>query len=129
MDRLTKRENLAGHDIAYVTDEDCFDMWSVPKKFAGDAIDRLAEIEDILGDEYDLDHLLELVEADREERCLVLPVKEGDKVWHINFYPFEDCPPEIFDAPFHITDYYQIGNSVFLSEEEAEAALEGENNG
>lgn len=122
MDRLTKRENLAGHDIAYVTDEDCFDIWSVPKKFAGDAVDRLAEIEDILGDEYDLDHLRELVEADRDGRCLVLPVKEGDKVWHINFYPFEVCPPEI-------TDYCQIGNSVFLSEEEAEAALEGENNG
>ena len=30
---------------------------------------RLAAIEDILGDEYDLDKLRELVEADREERC------------------------------------------------------------
>lgn len=30
---------------------------------------RLAEIEDILGDDYSLDRLWELVEADREGRC------------------------------------------------------------
>ena len=32
------------------------------------AFDRLAQIENILGDEYDLDRLRELVEADRDER-------------------------------------------------------------
>lgn len=37
-----------------------------------DIIDRLASIEDILGD-YDLDRLRELVEADREGRCVVIP--------------------------------------------------------
>ena len=57
MERLTKRELLAGHNVAYVSDEDCFDVWSVPKKFMGNAIERLAAIEDILGDEYDLDRL------------------------------------------------------------------------
>ena len=35
------------------------------------AVDRLAEIEDILGDDYDLDRLRELVEADRDGRCVV----------------------------------------------------------
>lgn len=35
--------------------------------------DRLAVIEDILGDNYDLDRLRELVEADKEGRCVVLP--------------------------------------------------------
>lgn len=40
------------------------------------AFDRLAAIEDILGDEYDLDRLRELVEADREGRCVVLPSGE-----------------------------------------------------
>lgn len=34
-------------------------------------IDRLAAIEDILGDEYDLDRLRELLEADRDGRCVV----------------------------------------------------------
>ena len=33
---------------------------------------RLAAIEDILGDEYDLDRLRELVEADRDGRCVTL---------------------------------------------------------
>lgn len=39
-------------------------------------IDRLAAIEDILGNKYDLDRLRELVQADREGRCVVLP-KDG----------------------------------------------------
>lgn len=34
---------------------------------------RLKKIEDILGDDYDLDRLWELVEADRDGRCVVLP--------------------------------------------------------
>lgn len=72
MERLTKREILAGHNVAYVTEEDCFDVWSVPKKFMGNAIDRLAEIEDILGDDYDLDHLKRLVTASREHRAIEL---------------------------------------------------------
>lgn len=33
---------------------------------------RLKKIEDILGDEYNLDRLRELAEADREGRCVVL---------------------------------------------------------
>lgn len=45
--------------------------------------DRLAVIEDILGDEYELDRLRELVKADKEGRCVVLPCKEGDTVWRI----------------------------------------------
>ena len=44
---------------------------------------RLVTIEDILGDEYDLDRLRELVQADREGRCIVPPAKIGDKVYHI----------------------------------------------
>lgn len=45
---------------------------------------RLAEIENILGDDgddYDLDRLEELVEADREGRCVVLPCKIGSKLF------------------------------------------------
>lgn len=38
-----------------------------------DLYQRLAAIEDILGDEYDLDRLRELVQADRERRCVVTP--------------------------------------------------------
>ena len=42
---------------------------------------RLAAIEDILGDEYDLDRLRELAQADREGRCVVLPL--DDYTWTI----------------------------------------------
>ena len=41
---------------------------------------RLAAIEDILGDEYDLDELREMVQAKREGRCVVPPCKVGQKV-------------------------------------------------
>ena len=37
------------------------------------AVDRLSAIEDVLGDEYDLDRLRDLVQADREGRCVVIP--------------------------------------------------------
>ena len=77
MERLTRKEPLAGHVVNFVEEDNCFDVWSVPKKFMGAAIDRLASIEDILGDDYDLDRLRELVEADREGRCIVAPVKPG----------------------------------------------------
>lgn len=36
---------------------------------------RLLDIEDILGDDYDIDHLRDLVQADRDGRCVVLPVR------------------------------------------------------
>ena len=45
------------------------------------AVHRLAAIEDILGDEYDLDRLRELAQADREGRCVVLP--PDDYTWTI----------------------------------------------
>lgn len=46
-----------------------------------EVIDRLAAIEDILGDEYDLDRLRELVQADREGRCVVLNMPRKPLVW------------------------------------------------
>ena len=45
------------------------------------AFDRLAAIEDILGDEYDLDELGEIIQAKREGRCVVLP--PDDYTWTI----------------------------------------------
>lgn len=45
---------------------------------------RILEIEDILGDTYDLDRLRELVQADQGGRCVVLPVKPGSVVRCVN---------------------------------------------
>lgn len=58
-----------------------------------DAIHRLADIEDILGDTYDLDRLRELVEANKAGRCVVFPCKDwlelvfGDQE---TFYAIDD---------------------------------------
>ena len=41
---------------------------------------RLEMIEEILSNDYDLDRLRELVEADRDGRCEVLPCKPGDTI-------------------------------------------------
>ena len=50
-----------------------------------DLVDRLGAIEDILGDDYDLDRLRELVEANLDGRCMVLPLKPGDEVYYIGW--------------------------------------------
>ena len=60
MERLTERIGSVVINVKYATQHET-------------AIHRLAAIEDILGDEYDLDRLRELVEADRGGRCVVLP--------------------------------------------------------
>ena len=86
MKRLTKKEEVAGHLLPYVSVEDCFDVWSVPKKFMGNAIDRLSELEDILGDDYDLIRLRELVEADREGRLEVFSPEGPPTVFYIPDY-------------------------------------------
>lgn len=109
---------------------------------------HLKEIEDILGDDYDLDRLRELVEAGRDGRCVVLPVKVGDTVYDTTI---EDITGEIramtvasevffrsksfnrldFHAEnnrgaFMTFNHRDIGRSVFRTREAAEAALKGE---
>lgn len=109
---------------------------------------RLASIENILGDDYDLDRLRELVEADRDGRCVVLPCKVGESLW---IHDKDGKPREmILDEPdirCHCkeednlcmvlcrakhtgvcamrlrNDGSSIGKTVFLTREEAEAAL------
>lgn len=44
MERLTRKD---GNGNWYVGDESCYDSWAVPKKFYGDAIDRLAHYEEL----------------------------------------------------------------------------------
>lgn len=138
------------------------------------AYHRLAAIEDILGDEYDLDRLSvlcnqrmsmreemsqrfsltakipldrlrELVEADREGRCVVLDGKSRDKELICKlvrlFYWLEDCVKKKDFSPFRIVAGAPENNYPFISafqrieneyeleihlagkDEEAEAAL------
>lgn len=98
---------------------------------------HLAAIEDILGDEYDLDRLRELAEADREGRCVVLPCKIDDDVY-INLFGrtldatvisiSELASTPTYKAMYGIRLCYifkadDVGRTVFLTREAAEEAL------
>ena len=109
-------------------------------------VDHLASIEDILGDEYDLDELREMVQARREGRCVVLPVKSGTTVYYLGAsickwreldkcdeycdgWQYGDCyegERAVREKKFSISDLPCIGKTVFLTREEAEAALRRE---
>ena len=55
-------------------------LGDAPTKYLyGDHADRLAAIEDILGDEYDLGKLMELVQAKREGRIVLRSAGAGKK--------------------------------------------------
>lgn len=115
-----------------------------PRGHLPDVINRLTAIEDILGDDYDLDRLRELVAADRDGRCVVLPCPVGTTV----YMPFCSGIVEKKIGQFHINGYTNpriwadidcdwattqrvrwdlaFGKTVFLTREAAEAALKGE---
>lgn len=61
-----------------LTKKDCKTGWPVvrPDCTVYSMTNRLASIEDILGDDYDLDHLRELVQAEREGKYEALPCKK-----------------------------------------------------
>lgn len=96
-----------------------------------DMEERLREIEDILGDEYDLDRLRDLVKADREGRCVALPVKPDTPVWSIAFCKVDDDGTEHPTGPwpFSLLMLDAWGKEWFLTREEAEKALEGMKDG
>lgn len=77
MKRLTKKDDRG----YYLTGDGIYSDWGVPEKFRGEDIDGIATIENILGDDYELDRLRELVEADKEGRCVVLPFKPPKRVY------------------------------------------------
>ena len=103
------------------------------------------QMSDIISDDYDLDRLRELAEADKEGRCVVLPCKVGDTVWFIkSAFSMAHFPIEAKYVSLRglstdgdvwlsaITSYNKIsrsfygsdiGKTVFLTREAAEAAL------
>lgn len=103
---------------------------------------RLSAIEDILGNDYDLNRLKELVEADREGKCVLLPCKVGDKLYKISENGVKEVVVQsivfmLSHTVNHLTVHVanergamteietkDFGKTVFLTREEAEAALE-----
>ena len=71
--------------------------------------------------------LRELAEADKDGRLVVLPCEVGTATYYIHYpialYP-DESEPEIKRGIFTLPDLDRFGHSVFLTCEEAEAALE-----
>lgn len=89
----------------------------------------------------DLDRLRELVEAERDGRCEIHKVKDGETVYSIFAYVNDLCPKRSNGKPFNPIAQYTVdnftrntvdrefGKTVFLSYEAAEAALSDWNGG
>lgn len=109
---------------------------------------QLCDLTDILGDDYSIDRIRELVEANRNGQYVILPCKVGDTVYSVreDFYNkkkrkgiqtgkvkgfefscansimwvhFEDDTPTSSIA-FHLSE---IGKTVFHTKQDAETAL------
>lgn len=103
-----------------------------------DIFDRLAAIEDILGDEYDLDRLCGLVQADREGKIPKYTI--GDTIydrfgnaWEVTAVErrlLAGEPKWIYRCG-HIgtNDYYALWEFEVLTHAEAQAALRREQDG
>lgn len=99
------------------------------------AFDRLAQIEDIIGDTYDLDRLSELVEADKAGKVSILPVKPGDTIYqigHKEVIPFRVGNIAVEEWGLSFEGYLEgfgvhrtmPGEKVFFTIEEANEVLE-----
>ena len=152
MKRLTYRlEDQCGNPTdSIILESDLIPLKSSEKSKI--ILSRLAAIEDILGDEYDLDHLRKLAQADREGRCVVLceqneslsAIRELYKLlFDVNtaiknkdFSIFRHVgigAPEItipfLSKLYWLEDRYDEIIYVACKEEEVEAALRREQNG
>lgn len=137
-------------------------LGDAPTKYLyGDHADRLAAYEDTglepgeiekamdivksavsAFEDFGVDRLAELAQADREGRCIVLPCKKGDTVWrivhdaapHITKDRCTDIKCENRDIWVHligdrVMGGWNFGKLLFLTREEAQAALRREQDG
>lgn len=97
----------------------------------------LADVQEVLGDDCDLDRLREIVEADRDGRCVVLPVPLHSVLLDMS----DTCRPEVlkdfrisatwthngivFYCPWNIFNQNIEKGHIRLMSESATAVLEG----
>lgn len=148
MERLTETFEESGEKFACLPECKVSCIYGLTKENSGcrcdkfaKILDRLAAIEDILGDDYDLDRLKELVEADREGRCVVLPCKVGEPIWEVldvcefpgDCHATQTCKGceyrEVFKEKLALTLYMlsesgKLEPPYYASEKEAESELE-----
>jgi len=151
MERMTKREN--GH-VYYPRcfEEPCGGMGCLTEDcgFKVEICERLAAYEDtglepdevnalqkdwsdlctVIGECGGIDRLRELAEADKDGRIVVLPCKVGDTVYRLQY--IEQTPGRfvvgVAEIKFALLWLEAFGETVFLTREEAEAALEAMKN-
>lgn len=109
-----------------------------------DWLEELKKVKDILGSDYNLDRLRDLVEADRDGRCTVFPCKPSD----VTVYQLRSkkhargigvSPRHVYCATVWAGGHYQLehqgaepcrdrdfGKTWFLDEGSANVALKGE---
>ncbi len=118
-DYRRNREDLRAYKATGLTPERC-------AEFArADAEGRYIVMRD--AEQEGVARLRELAEADKDGRVVVLPCKVGTATYYIHYpialYP-DKSEPEIKGGIFTLPDLDRFGHSVFLTREEAEAALE-----
>lgn len=121
MERLTTRDN--GHPALARGYEERF---AEPSLFFM-LLNRLAAYEDTMP----LERAQELAQADKDGRLVVLPCKVGDLVYQITvrkkYLNRSMCTPYIKSVEIKTENAFKymndIGKTVFLTREEAEAAL------
>lgn len=103
-----------------------------------DAFVRLNDIEEILGEEYDLDRLREIVQADRDGRCVVLPVPLHSVLLDMSDISRPDVLKDfrisatwthkgiVFHCPWNIFNQNIEKGYIRLMSESAESVLKGE---
>lgn len=146
MKRLTDKRAVIEPGTYFVSNDLPDDVPEIPNVPQNELYYRLGLIENVLGKNYDLDRLRELVEADREGRCVVLPVKVGDIVYtNISVlgdryrnaerpYPVKVIFIGIGEGSVYFNVEYDngrifpfegrnIGKTIFFTREEAESAL------
>lgn len=140
MERLTAKHFKRSSSYYLKCSETCSSSFCDECERDAESVDRLGQIEDILGDTYDLDRLRELVEADKDCRCVVLPVKNVYvPTWDAGpscdgncpkgFYDEEPCDKcsrgklFIYKRPCKIEDFSLLNIAVFSTREAAEASL------
>lgn len=110
-------------------------------EYSGKDVDRIASVENIFGDNYDLTRLRHLVEADRDGRCVVLPVPmhrtlldtsdpiRPELLKNFRISATWDHCGIVFHSPWNIFLENIKKGHIRLLNEAAEAALKGELDG
>ena len=148
MERLTDQRAVIEPGTYLVLDDLLDNMPEIQSVSRKELYYRLGLIENALGKNYDLDRLRELIEADRDGRCVVLPVKTGETFYtidrvrtlcHLGYY-FDDydCQgcEEVCDSKLNlevgkkscynknqVLSFMESQKTIYLSEKEAKAAL------